>query len=325
MTMKKEPGGESTRNVAVIVPAYNEETTLQECRRALADVFSSMPDVSFSVLFVDDGSTDGTWEKLAGLNAADERFRALRLSRNFGPHAAIAAGFDRARADAYVVISCDLQDPPEKIPEMISRWKAGAELVFGRRRLASDGFPRSLMNRIFYSILNKHGVPPGTKFATESFYLVDEAAAKVFRKMTERNRMTFPLLAHAGFRQETIGYERRPRAAGETGWRPARLRRAFLDAVVGYTRLPARIMFAASLLTFAASVASAIPAFERMFSSRGFSEWLLVVSVLCFLFSLQFSFMGLTALYLGRIYSEAAGRPLFVVRETIGDVEPPEE
>jgi polyisoprenyl-phosphate glycosyltransferase len=197
-----------TPRVTIITPVYNEEESLPIYRDEVSRILLDHPDFDFEVLFVDDGSSDKSWDLIQQYCDDDARFRALKLSRNFGAHAALGAGIDRADGDAIAILACDLQDPPSVILEFLSEWREGKQIVWGKRRSRKDAGWRVLASRAFSSVIRKHAMPKGSQFTTGSFFLMDQRVAECCRQFPERNRITFALVAYTGFDQTVVEYDR---------------------------------------------------------------------------------------------------------------------
>jgi dolichol-phosphate mannosyltransferase len=279
------------------------------------------------IVYVDDGSSDNTWERIVEIATADDRVRGLRFARNFGHQAALTAGVDAARGKAVVIIDGDLQDPPEVIPEMVSRWRAGAEVVYGQReeREGETWFKlgtAALFYRILRGITNVE-IPVDTG----DFRLMGPRAVAAFRALPERNRFIRGLVSWIGFRQEAVLYKRQARQQGETKFPVRKMLRFALDGITSFSFFPLRLAtwtgFAVSLFAFLYIVVVIV------LKAIGVS-WLgytsLMASIL-FLGGVQLLMIGIMGEYLARIFDEVKRRPLYLVGErTDGDstVVPPE-
>ena len=242
-------GGKSMM-ISIVTPVYNEEASLAQFHRTVQETLFTESDVQFEVIFVDDGSTDESWTMIESICNEDERFRGLRLSRNFGSHSALTAGILAARGAAVSTLASDLQDPPKTILEFIEKWRAGAEIVWGRRRKRDDKGWRVIASNMFYRLIRRFAMPRGSQFATGSFFLIDRRVVECFRQFPERNRITFALVAWTGFRQDTVLYDRESRIAGSTGWTFGRMLKSMYDTFIGFSDLPARLMTILGAVTF---------------------------------------------------------------------------
>jgi len=304
--------------VTVITPVFNEQDSLPLYVEEVRRVLFARGDVEFDVLFVDDGSTDGSWPLIERVCAADERFRGLRLSRNFGAHIAICAGFDAVRAGAVAILACDLQDPPEALLEFVAHWKAGADIVWGHRRQRDDALWRRLVSRLFAAALRRYAMPRGSRFTTGSFLLADRKVVEAVQSMREHSRITFALVAWTGFRQEIVPYDRQRRRAGKSGWTFWRMVLAMYDAFVGFSVLPIRLTTALGIAISLLNVPLAIFLLVNWWTGQPLPGYTPVMLVLTVFFGIQFLLMGLIGEYLYRIYLEAMQRPLYIVADRCG-------
>ncbi len=271
--------------------------------------------IDFELIAVDDGSTDGTAARLGALADRDHRVQVITLSRNFGHQAAITAGLDHARGDAAVVIDSDLQDPPGLIPQLIERWREGYDVVHAVRRSRPGETRFKLATaRLFYRLLVRLTEIPIRRDAGD-FQLLDRTALDALGSLRERSRFLRGMSVWVGFRQTEVVYEREPRAAGETKYPLRKMLRFSMDAVSSFSNLPLQ---AATILGFAFSVVAflGIPvAIAFRIAGEfvpGVTTLLLVVLLLG---GIQLITVGIIGEYLGRVYEEVKGRPLYVVDE----------
>ena len=226
--------------LSVVVPARDEAAVLPEFHTRLSAVLSGL-NMRTEIVYVDDGSTDGTWEFLAGLVERDARVRAVRLSRSYGHQAALSAGIDRASGDAVVTIDADLQDPPELIPELVVKWREGFAVVHARRtRRLGEGWAKRAASFLFHRLLRLIADVP-ILVDTADFRLLDRSACEVLRRMPERHRYLRGLAVWAGFPQAEVRYARQPRQAGRTKYRLRNMLSLGLDAIVSFSRVPLKI------------------------------------------------------------------------------------
>lgn len=302
--------------VAVVTPVFNESENLERYADEVRDVLLSQEDARFRILFVDDGSTDDSWARIQALCADDERLRGLRLSRNHGSHTALTAGFLNVEADAISTLACDLQDPPKTILDFIERWRDGVDIVWGERRTREDTSWRVLTSRLFHRLLQGYAMPPGSRFTTGSFFLIDGRVLECFQQFREHNRITFALVAWTGFDQDRVLYDRRPRIAGRSGWDFGRMIKAMYDAFVGFSTLPIRIMRTSAALAFLLAVVLVVYLLVVAVSGTRVPGWTSEMLVLAMFFGVQFSLMAISGEYLYRIYTETVRRPLYFVSDT---------
>jgi dolichol-phosphate mannosyltransferase len=302
--------------VTIITPVYDERENLARFESRVAECLLSRADCDFRVLFIDDGSGDGSWDQISSICSRDPRFSAIRLSRNYGSHVALSAGFAAAGADAVATLACDLQDPPEVILEFVAAWRRGAKIVWGRRRTRQDGAWRALASQVFQELLAR-AMPRGSKFTTGSFLLVDRLVTQCFNQFQEHNRITFAIVAWTGFEQAVVDYDRLPRTGGRSKWSYGRLLKTMYDAFVGFSLLPIRVMTIAGLSVSMLAVGLLVYVLLAWLTGRPAPGWTSQMLLLAFFFGIQFLLMGIIGEYLYRIYAEVVRRPLYFVSETI--------
>jgi glycosyltransferase involved in cell wall biosynthesis len=306
------------QEIAVVVPVFNEEAVVDVLVEHLKKVLDGL-DVAWNVLFVDDGSTDGTLAKLRALNAADRRFTSIAFSRNFGKDTAIAAGFRYARGDAVVLMDADLQHPPEVIPAFIEEWRKGHKVVFGQRQSRdADGLLRRLYSRVFHAIFRriaKTRLPLGIV----DFLLLDRKAVDAINRLGERTRFSKGLYAWIGFPSAVVPFASPDRFIGTSRWSFFKLSQFALDGFVSFSTLPLKIWsYAGALISlFAIGYGLYFAVRTLLFNTDlpGFPT--LVVSIMFFA-GIQLVSLGIMGEYLARIYEEVKARPLFVIAEEIG-------
>jgi glycosyltransferase involved in cell wall biosynthesis len=311
--------------LSVIVPVKDEEVAIAAFVTRVAAVIEALPDpaaTSYEILFIDDGSTDATMAAIAAAHLLNPRVRAISLSRNFGKEAALSAGLDHARGSAVVPMDVDLQDPPEVLGEMISKWREGFDTVYGvRRDRASDSLPKRLSADLYYKAHNLLSTDKIPHHAGD-FRLLDRRVVDVIRTLPERNRFMKGLFAWSGFRAASVEYERAERTLGTTKFRPWKLWTLALDGITSSSTAPLRIW------TYVGGTVAALAFLYALFiitkalffgiSVPGYAS--LMVAVL-FLGGLQLLSLGILGEYVGRIMVETKQRPLYIVRDTIGITE----
>jgi glycosyltransferase involved in cell wall biosynthesis len=310
---ERDDGSRELGLLSVVAPVYNEEQTLGEFHRRVVEALQGIP---FELVVIDDGSSDETPRLLAELAAGDPRIRVVTLSRNFGHQAAITAGLDHARGDATVMIDADLQDPPELIPEMLARWREGFEVVYAVRRRRSGETRLKLMTaRWFYRLFGRVSQVPLEHNAGD-FRLLDRTALDSINAMRERARFLRGMTTWVGFNQTSVPYERDPRYAGETKYPLRKMMRFSLDAISSFSNLPLQ---AATLLGFVFSLIAfiGIPVAIGFRIAGEFVPGITtVLLVVLLLGGIQLITVGIIGEYLGRVYDEVKGRPLYIVSGT---------
>jgi glycosyltransferase involved in cell wall biosynthesis len=301
--------------VTIVTPVLNEEAGLAAYERSVTAILLDNPDFSFEVLFVDDGSADRSWEIVQEVCQRNPRFQGIRLSRNYGAHVALSAGFAHATGDAVATLACDLQDPPETVLEFARRWRGGADIVWGQRRTRADAWSRTITSRLFERLIRRFAMPRGSQFAVGSFLLVDRRVADCFRQFQEHNRVTFALVAWTGFSQDVVEYDRLERRTGRSGWTWRRMVKTMYDTFIGFSFLPIRLMTLAGVTLSLLTVPLALYLITVWLTGRPFPGWTSVMLALTLFFGVQFLMMGIVGEYLYRIYSEVVRRPLYFVSD----------
>lgn len=301
------------QTLAVVVPAYNESEGLREFQRRLGLVFDGL-DLDCSVLYIDDGSRDDTWQVMESLRAADGRVATLKLSRNFGKETALTAGLDHVEADAVVVIDADLQDQPELIPEFVARWREGFDVVYGTRsNRAGETAVKKLTSAAFYRVMEKMTDLPLPR-DTGDFRLMSRRVVEALRGLRERQRFMKGLFTFVGFRQTAIVYDRDARFAGDSKWNYWKLWNFALEGITSFSTFPLRLAtyvgFVAALMAFVFGITVFVKALFYGDPVRGYPSLMVVV---LFLGGAQLMALGMIGEYLGRIYMESKQRPLYFV------------
>ena len=304
---------------SIIAPIFNEKDNIPELHRRISEVMKSTGQ-TWELVLVDDGSTDGSTDMIRELAKKDKHIRPVIFARNFGHQIAITAGWDYARGDAVVVIDADLQDPPELILEMAKKWQEGYEVVYAVRaeREGESWFKlwtASLFYRLIYRITDVK-IP----LDTGDFRLMDRKVVNVLKSMRERHRFPRGMSAWVGFKQIGVDYKRAARVAGETKYPFRKMFRLALNAITGFSYFPLQV--ATYIGFFSAGIAAiAIPivVYMRMTGSQAFFGQATTLIAVLFLGGVQLISLGILGEYIGRLYDEAKGRPLYIVRDAPQD------
>lgn len=302
--------------ISIVAPVYNEAQVLEEFYRAL---LQTLGHESFELIFVDDGSTDRSWEIIQGMGRKDERVRSLRFSRNFGHQAALSAGLDHARGDAVVIIDCDLQDPPEVIREMLKKWREGYDVVYGvRSERKGEGKFKKITATFFYHLFRKASNMEAPLEAGD-FRLLARPVVEVLKQMPERVRFLRGLVSWVGFRQTGVFYSREKRYAGESKYPLFRMLRLALDGFTSFSSAPLQLaIYLGLIVTFIAFLVGAYSLYIRLFTDTAVKGWTSLLIVMVFLGGIQLIMFGVIGEYIGRIYQEVKRRPLYLIQEKIG-------
>jgi polyisoprenyl-phosphate glycosyltransferase len=300
---------------SVVVPVFNEAESLAEMHRRLAAVMASLGK-PWEIIFVNDGSSDQTAEMLRNIQARDEHVRTVEFVRNFGHQIAVTAGMDIAQGGAVIIIDADLQDPPEVIPDLVARWKEGYEVVYAvRAEREGETWLKEFTAKLFYRLIYRI-TDVKIPLDTGDFRLLDEKVVAILRTMRERHRFLRGMAAWVGFRQIGVPYRRHARFAGKTKYPLGKMVRLALNAVTSFSYFP--LQMATYLGFFCAGIAAiAIPivVILRLTGSGAFfGQATTLISVL-FLGGVQLIGVGILGEYLGRVYDEVKGRPLYIKRE----------
>jgi len=300
---------------SIIAPIYNEIDNLPELYRRAKEVMDSSGE-PWELILVDDGSTDGSTEKIRELAQRDKTVRPVIFARNFGHQVAITAGWDYARGDAIVIIDADLQDPPEVILELAKKWKEGYEVVYavrGEREGESwfKKFTAAMFYRLIYSITDVK-IPVDTG----DFRLMDRKVVDVLKQMKERHRFPRGMSAWVGFKQIGVTYKRAARVAGVTKYPFRKMLKLALNAITGFSYFPLQVATYFGFFSAGVSIL-AIPVviYMRMMGSGAFFGQATTLIAVLFLGGVQLISLGILGEYVGRLYDEAKGRPLYIVRD----------
>lgn len=302
--------------ISIVAPVFNESQTLTEFYRRIVNVMDSCQD-TWEILLVDDGSTDGSTEIIRELARKDPRVRPIIFARNFSHQIAVTAGLDYSRGQAVVIIDSDLQDPPEVIPDLLNRWKEGNEVVYAvRTEREGENWFKLITAKAFYRIIYKI-TDVNIPLDTGDFRLLDRKVVDVLCKMREKHRFLRGMSSWVGFRQTGVSYRRSARFAGETKYPIRKMIRLALNAITSFSYFPLQL---ATYLGFISAGLSLlfIPVviILRSLGSQEFSGQASTLIAVLFLGGVQLISLGILGEYIGRLYDEAKGRPLYIVRES---------
>jgi len=299
-------------NLSLVIPVYNEEAVLPITFKRLREVLSSM-DCTYEIIFVNDGSRDGTLEILSKECARDSRIKVVSLSRNFGHQAAVTAGLDFAGGDAVVVMDADLQDPPELLPQMVALFQEGYDVV-SPQRVAREGetwFKRQTA-ALFYALMRRLA-DANMPAQVGDFRLLSQGAVRALRQLREQHRFMRGMVAWLGLREALLPFERQKRAAGETKYPLWKMLRFSWTAITSFSAVPLRMTMFLGLLTVGFAFSYLIWVLFMYFSARPVVwGWTSLVLLECFFSGLTLICVGLMGDYMARMYEELKGRPLYV-------------
>jgi len=304
------------KKISILIPCFNEEQSLPLLYPELVKLMDSLPGYEWEVLFVNDGSLDGTLDLLRQYSKQDSRINYVSLSRNFGKEAAMLAGFDYVTGDCMVIIDADLQDPPELIPEMVKWWEQGYEDVYAKRKSRGrESWLRKRLSMLFYRMLQS-----SSRFDVlqnvGDFRLLDRRCINALKRMRESERYTKGMFSWIGFKKKEIEFDRGNRQAGKSAWSYRQLFSLAIDGITSFSSLPLRIStiagFFISLLAFIYMMVVFIRALIWGNPVQGYPSLLVII---LFLGGIQLLSLGIIGEYIGRIYNETKNRPDYIIDE----------
>ncbi len=299
---------------SVVVPAFNEQEVLPLTYPRLKGVMDTLGD--YEIIFVNDGSRDDTLNVLKGIAAKDSTVKVISFSRNFGHQEAVSAGMAASSGQAVIIIDCDLQDPPEIIPQMAEKWKSGADIVYGQRtkRKGETAF-KKLTARVYYKTLKALGgqyIPENTG----DFRLIDRKVCDSLNAMPEKNRFLRGMAAWSGYRQEPLEFVRDERAAGKTKYSMKKMLKLAGDGITSFSNKPLKLPLAAGItLSILSGIYLILSIILTCIGSWNYMH--ILFSLIFFFIAVLFISLGIFGLYLGRIYDEAKARPIYIIDEKI--------
>lgn len=304
--------------IGIVIPAFNEEANVAAVTARTRAVLDGLG-LDWTITFVDDGSSDATVERIRAESRADPRVRGVILSRNFGKEFAIAAGLRNAEGDAVVVMDCDLQHPPEAIGAFCEAWRGGADVVLGHRLDSAWTSPqRRLASGLFYPLFRAlAGI--ALEAGSVDFVLLDRKAVDALNRFGERTRFTKGLFHWIGFRSTTVAFDCAARTGGVSSFNFRRLWRFAMDGIIAFSSFPLRVWSGVGAVISLGSILYAVYFLLRTLivgaDVPGFPSLIVAIT---FLSGIQLLSLGVMGEYLSRVYEEAKGRPLYIVREQFG-------
>lgn len=304
--------------ISIVVPIFNEEKILPELTNRISNVIQQHPQFEWEVIYVDDGSSDGSSFLLEHLTLKHSWLQVLFLSRNFGHQTAITAGMDHASGDAVILIDGDLQDPPELIPRLVEVWQEGFDVVTARRkRRNGESWFKLATAFLFYRILRFVSDTP-IPVDTGDFRLLARSVVEAIKRMPEHSRFVRGMVGWTGFRQTEVEYERDERAAGKTKYTLLRMLRLASNAILSFSRLPLQVIISLGLFFLLCSFLGALFLVNQAVFNGNVSVWGSAITVVVFLGGIQLVCLGAVASYVWRIFDEVRARPLYFIRQVLG-------
>lgn len=303
--------------LSVVVPIYNEEQCVDELARRLTTVLEGMA-IPYEIVLVNDGSRDRSLERMIALHERDPRLKIVNLSRNFGHQLAVTAGLDHTLGDAVVIIDADLQDPPEVIPQLFERYQEGYDVVFAvRLKREKESAFKLITAKLFYRLF-RWATDVDMPVDAGDFRLMSRKVVNALNRMGERHRMLRAMVSWAGFRQTGVLYERAGRYAGTTKYPFRKMLRFALDGIASFSVIPLKFASWMGGIISLFAFAYAVWAVTSHLTGATVEGWTSLMVALTFLGGVQLLCLGIIGDYLGRVYEEAKGRPLYLVADFYG-------
>lgn len=303
-------------HISLVIPAYNEEGNLENLYRELIPVLESL-DKSVEILFVDDGSTDHSFEMIKRLHERDERVKGISLSRNFGHQVALVAGLENASGEVVVMMDADFQHPPEVIKTLYRKYKEGYDIV-NTRRLQTEGilFFKRFSSWCYYKLINLLS-DCRIEASSSDFRLMNRRAVEAFLQFQEKNRFNRGLISWMGFKQDVVEYKAPPRIRGRSKYTMRKMLSFGLDGVTSFSSKPLRISFYTGFLIFLAGVAYAIYIIINHFKGLTIPGWTSTVLIILLIGGFQLLSLGIIGEYIARIYNESKSRPIYFLKDKV--------
>ncbi len=303
--------------LSFVVPAYNEEKNVETLYSRIKVLMEEIKE-NFELIFINDGSTDNTLNKLKKLAQEDKHIKIIHLTRNFGHQSALTAGLKLAQGDAIISMDCDLQDPPELIKKMYQKWKEGFDIVYARRiNYRKDNFLKKLGSKIYYRILNKFSFVDMPRNVGD-FRLIDKAVLNEINNMPEHSRYLRGMVAWTGFSHTYVDYHRPDRIEGESAYSLSKLARLGMDGMFNFSVLPLRLGFYLGFITILLGTALLLYQIADTLITGAYYhlyKWLIVV--LFIFMGFMFMLMWVVGEYIWRIFNEVRSRPIYIIKEKI--------
>lgn len=304
--------------MSIVVPMYNEAENIFAFYEKIVNVLDKL-NLPFEIICVNDGSQDNTLELLLSLREKDSRIIIIDLSRNFGKEIALSAGIDFAHGEAIIPIDADLQDPPELIPEMVSKWREGYDVVYATRtQREGETFIKKLTSHVFYRtirLLTRFDIPKDTG----DFRLMDRRVVNSLKKLREQHRFMKGLFSWVGFKQVSVPYQREPRFAGKSKWNYWKLWNFAIEGITSFSYAPLQFAtYFGLFVSFFSFIYGTFLLIKTIFYGNPVPGYPSLMVAVLFLGGVQLLTIGMIGEYIGRIYNESKHRPLYIVREKYG-------
>ncbi len=307
--------------LSVVVPCYNEEEGIHELHQRVTAVCREHVGTDYELVLINDGSKDKTWSIMRELSAVDPNIVAINLSRNHGHQLALSAGLQMTRGERVFILDADLQDPPELLPKMMARMDDGCDVVFGQRvKREGETVFKKASAHFFYRLLDRM-VDIDIPTDTGDFRLMSRRAVELLNNMPEHHRFIRGMVSWIGLRQEALPYERAARFAGETKYPLSKMIKFAIDAITGFSVRPLRMASYFGICFGIATLLLLVYVLIHYFTGRSVDGWTSLAVIMLALGSIQLFVAGVMGEYMGRLYMEAKGRPLFIIQEVVSSPE----
>lgn len=311
------------RLISYIFPIFNEEGNIDLLYETISNLLAAETKYDFEILFINDGSRDSSLEMLLKIQQKDRRVSLINFSRNFGHQIAVTAGLDHAKGDAVIIMDSDMQDPPRVSLELIKKWEEGYDVVYAQRRVRKDTVFKRFTAHMFYLVLQKLAdidIPRNTG----DFRLMDRRVVNELNKFREQNRFLRGLVSYVGFNQTAVLFNREERHAGVTGYPLKKMLKFAADGILGFSWAPLKFITHVCYAISAASFLGILYALmlRVFFSTITVPGWTFIVIAILFIVGVQLIMLGILGNYIGRIYSEAQNRPLYIIENIYGKSQP---
>ena len=302
--------------LSVVLPAYNEEKMIKKAAGTIGNILKN-EELAYEIVFVDDGSKDGTWREIESAGKEDEHVNGVRFSRNFGKESAMMAGLENADGDCVVVMDCDLQHPPETIVEMYRLWQQGYEVVEGvKRTRGRESIFHKMSAGLFYRMISK-AVKIDMSHASD-FKLLDRRAVEALLEMPERNAFFRALSSWIGFRSISVEFDVRDREIGESKWSTKSLIRYAISNIVSFSSAPMTVVTITGILGLLFAVILGIQTLVNYFSGHAVEGFTTVILIILIMGSLILMGLGIIGYYIAKIYEEVKCRPRYIISKKTG-------
>jgi polyisoprenyl-phosphate glycosyltransferase len=307
------------KRISVVVPCFNEEEVIEETHKRLSGVLNNLTNFQCEIIYINDGSSDSTLQKLEALSKQEPNTKVLSFSRNFGHQNAVSAGLEYSSGDCTVIIDADLQDPPELIKDMVTLWEQGYEVVYAVRKYRKgETFFKLLTAKLFYRTL-QYLAEVSIPLDTGDFRLIDKKVCLVLSSIKEKNKFIRGLVAWIGFKQTGIEYEREPRFKGETKYTLKKMIKFASDGILSFSKKPLKLALGLGFITTLLSFLVGVYVLYGYFVSPDslVKGWVSTFLAILFLGGVQLICIGILGEYIARIYDEVKNRPNYIIDKKI--------